>query len=339
MVSFTSSSKNWLLSWIVFALVTGSVLFCYEQELRGRGFLPSVDMHDDLWSWHRMKVSCCGREDSLVLLGASRLLLDTSMGELKSRYPGTSVHMLGLNGKYPLSTLESLANDEKFTGTVVVSLNAQALEPFYWDLQQEEVDYYEENFSFYLALDAWLKSVYQSRYVFADSGLSWPNIVKYYDKNKRFKDPGYTTRALDLSIRGDFQLTDAEQLSKHFYNEKLKDYTDNSPSPLESWLPQIDKLNELTGRIIDRGGNVILVRLPTSKGHWDLDDEYYPKQEYWDRLAAQSYAPAVHFLDISGLSGFDLPDTSHLDFRDRESFTATWFEGLPVELKSRSLVD
>lgn len=339
MVSFTSSSKNWILSWIVFALLTGSVLFCYEQELRGRGFLPSVDMHQDLWSWHRMKVSCCGKQDSLVLLGASRLLLDTSMDELRARYPGTSVHMLGLNGKYPLSTLENLAKDEHFTGTVVVSLNAQALEPFYWDMQQEEVDHYEENFSLYLALDAWLKSVYQSRYVFADSGLSWPNIVKYYDKNKRLKDPGYTTRALDLSIRGDFQLIDAEQLGKHFYKEKLKDYTDNPPSPLESWLPQIDKLNELSSRIIDRGGNVILIRLPTSKEHWDLDNEYYPKQDYWDRLVAQSYAPAIHFLDIPGLSDFDLPDTSHLDFRDREAFTAAWFEVLPVELKSRSLAD
>ena len=57
------------------------------------------------------------RGDSLVLLGASRLLLDVSMDELRSRYPGSSVHMLGLNGKYPLSTLESLADDEDFTGT------------------------------------------------------------------------------------------------------------------------------------------------------------------------------------------------------------------------------
>lgn len=332
MVLSTSSSRGWLISWIVFFAVTGGGLFYYEQELRGRGFLPSVDLNEDLWSWHRMRVSGKG-QDALVLLGASRLLLDTSMPELESRFPGRSVHMLGLNGKYPLSTLESLANDDGFTGTVVVSLNAQALEPFYWDLQQPYVDHYEQNFSWYLALDAWLKSIYQSQFVFADSGLSWPNIARFYDANKRFKDPGYTTRALDLSIRGDFELTDAETLSTHFYNEKLKDYEDNPPTPLESWLPQIEKVNELSRRIIDRGGNVVLVRLPTSEGHWALDDEYYPKNEYWDSLAERSYAPAIHFLDVEGLSAYDLPDTSHLDFRNRQAFTATLFDALPVVQK------
>jgi hypothetical protein len=326
------NSKSWLLSWIVFVLVTAFSLFFYERELRDQGFLPSVDLHEDLWSWHRMNAGGSG-DDKLVLLGASRLLLDTSMAELKERYPGSSIHMLGLNGKYPLSTLESLANDEDFTGTVVVSLNAQALEPFYWDMQQDYVDHYEHQFSFYLSLDAWLKSIYQSRLVFADSSLAWPKLVNYYDKNERFLDPGYTTRALDLSIRGDFELIDAERLSKHFYNEKLKDYQDNPPTKLVEWLPQIEKVNEMTRKIIDRGGNVVLLRLPTSNGHWELDDEYYPKETYWDRLAERSYAPAVHFLDIKGLSDFDLPDTSHLDFRDRDRFTSTLFDGLPVELK------
>lgn len=330
MDSSTSSSRSWLLSWLVFTVVTVGGLFLYEQALRERGFLPSVDLDEHLWSWHRMRASQAG-DDALTLLGASRLLLDVSVDELESLFEGRSVHMLGLNGMYPMATLENLANDPGFTGTVVVSLTAQALEPQYWDMQKGYVDHYEDQFSFYLSFDAWLKSLYQSRFAFADSALSWPKLAEFYDANKRFKDPAYTTRERKLSIRADYEMVDAKALGRHFYDEKLQNYRSNPPSPPEAWLPQVDKLNKLIRKIIDRGGNVILVRLPTTNGHWELDQTYYPKADYWDRLAERAGAPAVHFLDVGGLAPFELPDTSHLDFRDRKPFTAVLFGDFPIE--------
>jgi hypothetical protein len=328
-LSTSNSKNNWLLSWIVFVLVAGTSLFYYEAELRARGFLPSVDMHEDLWSWHRMTIDCCGTKQSLVLLGASRLLVDISMDELASRFPGVRVRMLALNGKYPLAALEHLANDERFDGRVLVAINAQALEPWYWDMQRDYVNYYEDNFSLYLSLDAWLKSVYQSQFSFADSSVSLRKLLAFFNQHKRFKSPLHTTRSQDLSIRADFDLVNVELSRRHFYDDKLENYRSNPPTPPEKWLLQADRLNELVKRIEDRGGQVVLLRLPTSDGHWELDETFYPRAHYWDRLAERSRAPAVHFLDIDGLKDFELPDTSHLDYRDRREFTSVLFNALP----------
>lgn len=181
-------------------------------------------------------------------------------------------------------------------------------------------------------MNALLKSVYQSRFAFANSSLSLSNIIQFFDKYHRFKLPDHTTRDPDLSIRGDFELANVDLLRKHFVEEKRMNYLTGTPTPPALWLSEVAKLNELTKKIQDRGGKVILIRLPTSDGHWQLDETFYPKAKYWDLLAEQSLAPAIHFPEIDGLSDFYLPDTSHLDFRDRESFSATLFDGLPREV-------
>jgi len=77
----------------------------------------------------------------------------------------------------------------------------------------------------------------------------------------------------------------------------------------------------LSKKIIKHGGSVIIIRFPTDKGHWQLDEQYYPKKQYWDLIANNPQLTAVHFNDVPGLNQFDLPDSSHLNQKDSQAFT------------------
>ena len=84
---------------------------------------------------------------------------------------------------------------------------------------------------------------------------------------------------------------------------------------------KIQQVNRLVTKIKARGGKVVFVRFPTSKKIWKIDEGRYPKEVYWDTFSKLSIAETVHFKDFDLLSGFDLPDGSHLDQRDKVKFT------------------
>lgn len=80
---------------------------------------------------------------------------------------------------------------------------------------------------------------------------------------------------------------------------------------------------------------MILVRFPTSGKHWEMDDQRYPKNEYWNAAIARTKLTMIHFKDFPSLSAFDVPDGSHLDYRDTRRFTEALLEILDNELPLR----
>ncbi len=100
------------------------------------------------------------------------------------------------------------------------------------------------------------------------------------------------------------------------------------PLPWRQWFSRDDlrnlaqnKLPELTGKIRKRGGNVFLIRLPTTGMQWKTDEADAPKAQYWDSLATLSGMESIHFRDYPELNTFDCPDESHLDGTDVIEFT------------------
>ena len=51
-------------------------------------------------------------------------------------------------------------------------------------------------------------------------------------------------------------------------------------------------------------------RPPGPSAKWS--SRTWPREVYWDRLAAHSRALAIHFEDYPHLAGFQCPDGSHL---------------------------
>ena len=74
-------------------------------------------------------------------------------------------------------------------------------------------------------------------------------------------------------------------------------------------------------RIEDRGGRVVFVKLPVSGELVRFEQKRFPRQRYWDVLAASTSAVTIHCADHPELAGFECPDGSHLDYRDARVFT------------------
>ena len=66
---------------------------------------------------------------------------------------------------------------------------------------------------------------------------------------------------------------------------------------------------------------MIFVRLPTSGLVRRYDEHVFPSQTFLAQFRARVQAPVLAFSDAPELGGFELPDGSHLDRRDRARFT------------------
>lgn len=320
--STSNSSPSWGRAWLLSLALLATALGGWEYALREWGYLPSVDDSHELWSWHRAQI---GGDRRLVLLGASRMLLDIDLATLSARYRSWRVLQLSINGRYPLSALRDLARDETFRGVAIISLNAQALEPFYRDMQQEYVDYYHQRSSLNNRLNERIGASLQSRLVGLHPLLRLQTLLDHKVRHGFLPEPFYLRTRANRSFAGDYQRVNREQVREHFVTAKADNYRDQPPTPATAWLEQTGEINVWISKIQQRGGQVVLVRLPTADAHWDLDEQYYPRAQYWDPFVAGTLAFAVHARDIPGVGAFDLPDTSHLDYRYAPAFTTLLF--------------
>lgn len=323
---FISNSKRhstitWAVTWLTVIIIIITFMVAYEKFLKNKGFMASVTDNENLWSYYRDKAS--GNPHKLVIIGASRSQLNLSIPYLKEKLSTHDIIQLSINAQYPMATLAALADDQDFIGIVLMSINAQALESRYLSMQQTYNDYYLTSASFDKSLNAYLIAIFESQLRSLHPSLGLHKIVNFYDKHHKWPAPPYTVANLDRSISADYDLTDKQNLQQHFYQGKLKNYQDDPPTPLPKWLDNVALLKNHIKKIEQRGGQVILFRFPTDKGHWQLDEQYYPRHKYWDSISNDPEIKALHFNDIEGMNAFDLPDSSHLDYKDSQAFTET----------------
>ena len=317
----SSESKSWLVTWLVMLLLVVVSLLWYERFLKTRGFEPSVEVTADLWSWQRRLVN----DDSriLVLAGASRMQLGVDPQVLAAQLPGWQVVSLAINAQYPMAALEALAADPDFKGSVLVSFTTQMLEPRYWDMQKPFNEHHLSRSSWYRAFNARLTAELESRFRFLHPLLKAADLVRYLNKHRRFPKAYYVQMHTDTSGTADYQKTNSTALKQRFIDDKAANYAEQPAMNREVFDQQLARLNEVLGRITSRGGQVVLLRMPTDDGHWLLDEQQYPRQDYWDVLPAElpEGSTAIHFRDHLCLSAYTLPDSSHLDGRDKAAFT------------------
>ena len=324
--SSRQNSASWALSWLLTVAICVAVLGAYEFFLNNRGFIPSIENNKNLWSWYRGDIG--GNQKKLVFVGASRSQLGINIPYLKDRFGKHNVTQLSINGQYPMATLKALANDQQFSGTAIVSFNAQALESRYLDMQEPRNRYYAEQSSLNKSLDAYLTAWLQTKWRFLHPLLGAQDVVDFYAVNHQFKAVFYTTAHLDQSVSANYSKTDVDALLKHFVKDKQQNYSDDPPTEPKLWAKNIELIKSYGKTIKSKGGQLILVRFPTDKGHWQLDEQYYPREQYWDLIGPGSGVATVHFNDVKGLSEIDLPDSTHVDRKNTLEFTEILFDYL-----------
>jgi hypothetical protein len=90
---------------------------------------------------------------------------------------------------------------------------------------------------------------------------------------------------------------------------------------MESVDNDLRRTRESVDAIRSRGGEVVLVRFPSTSTLRDLERQFSPREGFWDRLIASSGALSIHFEDYESLRGFDCPEWSHLTDADATRFS------------------
>ncbi len=327
----THAAKNWLLTLIIAAL--GCALLCgfAETYRRNQGHTPSVRDDLDLWALERARVDAAG-DQAIAILGTSRVLYGLDPTVLAVALPGKVPVMLAVNGAYPLAALADLAADPRFTGTAFVDIDARGLARYYRDMQAPQVHHFAQGFAGFgtgpsAALQRRLLSQWQIKMVIADSdfGLIASLTRKFFAAPA--PQPRHATLAPNRAGFLDFQTPgiNIAAMADNFAAGVHSDYIGHPPPPISQWLADLQDVAHDLAAIRARGGKVVFFCSPTSGAHLAADEQGYPRKIYWDRFASEiavaNGAKAIYAADVPALAAVLLPDSSHIDRRDRAAFS------------------
>jgi hypothetical protein len=316
------------LAWLLALLLAAGAVLAMHLHWHAQGYRAAIVDSKGLWALQRERATR-DTENVVVLLGASRIQAAIDMDHLQALAPGYRPLMLAVNGTYPLAVLRDLAHDEEFRGTVICDIEANAFLPQFLPLQQQYVDYFHltwtPSWKFHRrALDHWQRAT-----VLGDPRYSAVATLRHaLQGTQPFRD--YARMRADRSMDIDFEKADPAAVRRHFAETlagNIELWREIRPTP-DAWVEALQPVFEWAAMIEARGGRVLFYQSPLHGSHVALWDAVYPPEDYWQRFVARSPFPVLDGRAHPVLDAFDLPDESHLDYREKPAFTEAWLAAI-----------
>ncbi|PNW62810.1 UNVERIFIED_CONTAM: hypothetical protein BEN50_04290 [Euhalothece sp. KZN 001] len=317
---------QWMKTWGLTAILAVFGLTVNETLLRAAQHKPSVVSNANLFCLSYSQMDHLNRED-VVLLGASRMHTGFDLEVFQQRYPNREILQLAQSGRgTPYPVFKDIVENTQFNGTAIISVN----EPTLISQNQDQlgfVSHCNQKFSLNDRANRQIATWLQRHFVFLNSSSSslrlWGNLIV----EQELPEPLYTETRPNRAQLSDFERAKATAL-KRLHDSRLKGIKNSLkqsfPTP-EVWLDQGSHWQPLIQKFQERGGTIIFVRMPVSQERWELEEQKYPPDEYWKKFANEysqmERVQFIHFANYSSLQNYNLPDTSHLDMRDRAEFT------------------
>lgn len=345
----TSSSNerlpkaNWLTLWLGIIVIVFLSISFFEWHLRSLGWSPSVVDSPDLWVEQRQRASNLG-DKALILVGASRMQLDIDMSVLREKTDLEPVQ-LAIDGTSYIPVLENLADDPSITGTIFVSVNAYNMRKgkpddtselwvnYYKNIQSRGIEPYRQINNkvvsfFNNSLVTHLEGA-KPYTIISKLGFQKPSMGNYLiTHSDRSRDADYKKVQMPNFYAARLQrhygnnLVNGSVTFKEFFTIYEKAIAETQSFNKEGFSKELNYLLFLVKKIEEKGGKVVLIRFPTGKLVWQVDNKRYPKTLFWKDIKKQ-HPQSIHFSELTEASFFNLPDGSHLDFRDKHKFTNT----------------
>lgn len=322
MPSSTSSSDAeppdapWGRLWALAAILAVASLAGLELAARARGYRPSLVDDADLWSAQRERLAGSGTR-TIALLGASRIVTNVIPSVLGEEFPGCAVVQLGVEGKSPVAALRDLADDPGFVGLAVVCIMPEWLHEDQAS-QEEYVRHYHSRWGLLNRVERSLRTRLQEALAVAQFRLNpakvrmWaasPPVNRYCRvTSERWSSLSVPADPWDLGRIVERRLKHHESLMERSISDAR-------------WMEEVDRLAGMARAIQGRGGRVVFLRNVTSGRILELDDRSFPRDRYWDVLAARCGAPAIHFADVPEMARLVCFEGSHLDRDAAATFT------------------
>ena len=323
--------KIWLLALTLSLVLLGG----WEGFWRLKGY-HRIPLSQDPREWARLRKNASKVGDkTVVLIGTSRMTVDFDIDTF-AEATGVRPIQLAIEGKSPIAVLANLADDHNFNGTVICDFH----EVFVYATEgtknprmnlsaQDFVKTYTER-SFLTELlparvDEYGHKFFTETFVFQMPELRPTNAIHYFIRGQlppKPQDSGtITPDGMTISAHGR-QLTSDELQKLRLHFEELTENCIKSTTTSDSLQADVASyVDGMVRRILARGGKVVFVCFPIGGKLWEINERAYPKKDYWDFLASHAAGTWIHFSDYPTLSGYDLPDWSHLDSEGRLKFT------------------
>ena len=333
---FTSSSnstearRGWS-AMLLAGFIWLSGLMLFDGYLRDLGHLPSVIDSSQLWAQERSRTN---GSDAVVFIGASRTLYGVDLQTVREAMPDSKPVMLALNGAYPIATLEALADDSAFNGTLLVDVDARGLSESNWTAQSAKNHYFEHDWTPNWAVHRRLLNELQRHWVFLTPRLGLFPLLKSAITDAPAPFLAHDTLSARREGFLNFDRVSASGLSEMFRVGLVEDLAQHPPPSEEHWLRALAPVKTWVQQIEARGGRVIFFVPPVSGHQAALAEAAYPFARYWQRFITEYDLRGWHYLESDVFKTLELPDNSHVDARQKAEYTRL----LLVELKGRGLL-
>lgn len=310
---------SWALTWTVAVVCFLIMTVASEFAWRALRYRPTVIDSPALWKYWYSYVSC-GQPKTIAIIGSSRIQTGISAAQLRLRLPQYRVSQLGkYGGESPIGVLRALADDDGFKGIVICDTLTPFLVRTAWDNQRE---LYECPAGLRLRFEAVVGAYCQDSLSFNSRKTGVMDALRGLIENNRLPPPSHVRMRKDRTLAIDFAAIEGLQrrnaIDEATYRRRYRFAHHPTADDLREELSEID---QFVGRIQARGGQVVFVRMPSSGGRLQIEEEYHPKVRYWDRFATMSRGVFIHAADLTNARGLTCPDNSHLDSDDALRFT------------------
>jgi len=310
-------------------------LVSWEVYWISQGKIPDLDDDKNLWAVQRAKVEEASTQD-VVLLGSSRVLFDIQLNEWEKE-TGVRPIQLASAGASPLPAFHDIVNNTDFTGTVIVGVTPGLFfsttfpEASPMSRAQNRVDYYEKR-TYAQRLNHWLSLPLQKNFAFVSTSeegwtddIDLKSLLNSVSSTNRSGKPEYPPFNNFSKIEEDRNnpMTVKTATDTAFANSikaawKFIIMGNQNPPDKEATTKFFAADAE---KFMNRGGNLILLRCPSSGWLKGGEDKFLPRAEFWDYLVKTTNAKAYYYEDYEQLKDLTCPEWSHLSAPDASYFT------------------
>lgn len=311
--------KKWLSIFLFTFLAVGLLLGVNEYLLKKARHINTIVSDSDLWAIERERLDELNERD-IVLIGASRMQVDIDLQVMQRMFPEKKIIQLALSGRgSSLPVLEDILMHSKFKGTIIIDESQASLADSV-SQQDEVVQYFHRGYSLDKKLNKLISMKLQEQFLFlnpnSNSERLWGNLLG----KKQLPPPMFTMTYSTREQTSFFDLTDTRWIYKLRING-VKKRVRKVPQSSTVWLTKVSQWKPLVDKFAGRGGKVLFLHMPFSQERWELENNWMPKQKYWDKAMELFGVASIHFADYPQLQEFKVPDTSHLDAENKELFT------------------
>ena len=329
--------------WLAVLLVS-LLMVAWEAWVRSEGVTPAYRNSDGQWAEQRRRINQ-DMGDAWVFTGSSRALSNLQLDvweNLDKRRP----LQLALEGTAPVAVMEGLAEDDDFTGKLIVGV-APGLFFSGYEYRGSAITRYQDE-----TPTQWfgnrVSMLVEPYLAFYENDYAFPVILR------RQPVPARDGVIFDLDVRKLFnvehdrnsRMWDRLEYDEEYREQAKKIWAQNwmplaeLPPPVQEGLletrqKQLDRAIAATGKLRAKGVEVVFVQMPY-EGHYATSEvDIAPRELTWDVLLEQTGAPGLHFQDHEEMQGYWLPEWSHMTGEEADRFTEAFYGLVQRELAAR----